>query len=322
LPTVLVVDDVPGNRRLLTALLEPAGYVVRTASDGAEALQLVRAEAPDLVLMDVMMPEVDGLVACRAIKDDPATRFIPVVLVTSLDGSASRIAGIEAGADDFLSKPFDVHELQARVRSLLRLKHFTDELDSAEAIILSLAQTIEARDHATHGHCQRLARYATAMGDVLGLDDEDLGALARGGVLHDVGKIGIPDAILLKTGRLTPAEHDLIKQHTIIGDQLIGDLRLLRRVRPIIRNHHERYDGSGYPDGLRGEAIPLLAQIIGIVDVFDALTTARPYKVAQTFPAAAEDLRAEAARGLFRPDLVDLFLERVVAVAGGAGAHG
>ncbi len=309
--TVLVVDDIAGNVRLLESLLAPDGHAVWAAGDGAEALRLVRAEPPDLVLMDVMMPHVDGFEACRAIKRDPSTQLIPVVLVTSLDDSASRIRGIEAGADDFVSKPFNAPELRARVRSLLRIKRYTDDLDSAESVIVSLALTIEARDAATDGHCQRLGRYASALGLALGLDGDDVASLERGGFLHDIGKVGIPDAVLLKPGRLTPEEYELIKQHTVIGDRLCGELRSLRKVRPIVRHHHERLDGSGYPDGLRGEAIPLLAQIMGIVDVFDALTTERPYRTAVPVVQAAEVLRSEAARGWRRADLVAMFLDQV-----------
>ena len=309
--SVLIVDDVEGNVRLLESLLAADGHAVRTASDGAEALRAVRAEPPDLVLMDVIMPEVDGFAACRAIKQNSSTRLIPIVLVTSLDDTASRLRGIEAGADDFISKPFNAPELRARVRSLLRLKRYTDDLDSAESVILSLAMTIEARDAATAGHCQRLAAYACALGRSLGLDEGDITALRRGAFLHDVGKVGIPDAVLLKPGRLTHEEYELVKQHTIIGERLCGELRLLRTVRPIVRHHHERLDGSGYPDGLRGEAIPLLAQIMGIVDVFDALRTERPYSVALPFAQAAEELRREAARGWHRADLVATFLGQV-----------
>ena len=309
--SVLIVDDIAGNTRLVESLLAPDGHVVRTAGDGAEALRLVRADPPDLVLMDVMMPHVDGFEACRAIKQDPSTRLIPVVLVTSLDDTASRIRGIEAGADDFVSKPFNALELRARVRSLLRIKRYTDDLDSAESVIVSLALTIEARDSTTDGHCQRLAQYASALGRTLGLDEDDVSALARGGFLHDVGKIGIPDAVLLKPGPLTPDEFELIKQHTVIGDRLCGELRSLRKVRPIVRHHHERLDGSGYPDGLRGDAIPLLAQIMGIVDVFDALTTERPYRAALPVAWAAEELRREVARGWRRADLVATFLDQV-----------
>ena len=309
--TVLVVDDIAGNRRLLELLLASDGHVVRTASDGDEAVLTVHDAPPDLVLMDVRMPKVDGFEACRAIKQDPSTRLIPVVLITSLDDTASRIRGIEAGADDFVSKPFNAPELRARVRSLLRIKRYTDDLDSAESVIVSLALTIEARDRTTDGHCQRLAEYASAFGRSLGLDEDDVAALKRGGFLHDVGKVGIPDAVLLKPGRLAHEEYELMKQHTIIGDRLCGELRSLRKVRPIVRHHHERIDGSGYPDRLRDDAIPLLAQIMGIVDVFDALTTERPYKVALPFARAAEELRREAARGWRHADLVNTFLEQV-----------
>ena len=309
--TVLVVDDIAGNCRLLESLLAPDGHVVRTARDGDEAVRAVHGAPPDLVLMDVMMPRVDGFEACRAIKHDPRVRLTPVVLVTALNDTASRIRGIEAGADDFISKPFNQPELLARVRSLLRIKRYTDDLDSADSVILSLGLTIEARDATTDGHCQRLARYAAALGRALGLDTDDIAALERGGFLHDVGKVGIPDAVLLKPGRLTPDEYTCIKQHTIIGDRLCGELRSLRNVRPIVRHHHERLDGSGYPDGLCGDAIPLLAQIMGIVDVFDALTTERPYKGALSFAQAADELRGEAARGWRCADLVGTFLDRV-----------
>jgi putative two-component system response regulator len=309
--SVLIVDDIAGNARFVESLLAPDGHAVRTAAGGAEALRLVRADPPDLLLMEVMMPHVDGFETCRAIKQDPATRLIPVLLVTSLDDSASRIRGIEAGADDFASKPFNAPELRARIRSLLRIKRYTDELDSTESVLVSLALTIEARDSTTDGHCKRLAQYASALGRTLGLDDDDVSALARGGFLHDIGKIGIPDAVLLKKGPLTPDEYELIKHHAVIGDRLCGDLRSLRRVRPIVRHHHERLDGSGYPDGLLGDATPLTAQIMGIVDVFDALTTERPYKVALPFSVAAEELGREVACGWRRADLVATFLDQI-----------
>jgi putative two-component system response regulator len=309
--SVLIVDDIAGNARLIERLLVPDGHIVRTAGGGAEALQLVQANPPDLLIMDVMMPQVDGFQACRKIKQDASTRLIPVVLVTSLDDTASRIRGIEAGADDFVTKPFNALELRARVRSLLRIKSYTDDLDGAESVIVSLAMTIEARDSTTAGHCQRLVRYASALGRTLGLDEDDVSVLARGGFLHDIGKVGIPDAVLLKPGPLTPAEYELIKQHTVIGDRLCGELRSLRRVRRIVRHHHERLDGSGYPDGLTGDATPLLAQIMGIVDVFDALTSDRPYRAALPVASAAAELRYDVARGWRRGDLVESFLDQV-----------
>jgi putative two-component system response regulator len=309
--SVLIVDDMAGNARLVEALLAEDGHAVRTACGGAQALRLVRDDPPDLVLMDVLMPLVDGFTACRAIKDDPETRLIPIVLVTSLDDTASRVRGIEAGADDFISKPFNGVELSARVRSLLRIKAYTDELDDAESVLMSLALTIEARDGATGGHCERLSHYASAMGRTLGLEPEAVQALQRGGFLHDIGKVGIPDAILQKAGPLTPDEYALMKEHTTIGDRLCGELRSLRAVRPIVRHHHERLDGGGYPDGLRGDAVPLLAQIMGIVDGFDAMTTDRPYAAARPAEWAAEELRREAARGWRRADLVSTFLDQV-----------
>ena len=313
--SVLIVDDIAGNARLVESLLAPDGHAVRTAGGGAEALRLIRAAPPDLVLMDVMMPNVDGLEACRVIKQDPSTRLIPVVLVTGLDNAAARIKGLEAGADDFVSKPFNAPELRARVRSLLRIKRYTDDLDSAESVIVSLALTIEARDSTTDGHCQRLAQYASALGRTLGLDAADVADLARGGFLHDLGKVGIPDAVLLKPGPLTPGEYELMKEHTVIGDRLCGELRFLRRVRPIVRHHHERLNGSGYPDGLRGDAVPLLAQIMGIVDVFDALTTERPYRKALPVEQAVAELRREVACGWRHGDLVGTFLDQVARCA-------
>jgi putative two-component system response regulator len=314
------VDDLEANRKLLGSLLTRDGYHVSFAENGRAALEMVASDQPDLVLMDVMMPQLNGFDACLALKRNPATRLIPVVLITALQNSEDRIRGLDAGADDFLSKPFNAHELRARVRSLIRIKRYTDDLDTAESVIVSLALTIEARDHYTEGHCQRLAAYGSSLGRHIGLSDEDVAALARGGYLHDIGKVGIPDAILLKTGRLTNAEHDVIKQHTIIGDRLCGELRSLRRVRPIVRHHHERLDGSGYPDGLRGDQIPLLAQITAVVDVFDALTTMRPYKNAVSDEQAYEELAGEAARGWHRRDLV----EALVALGrqGRLGPHG
>jgi putative two-component system response regulator len=308
---ILVVDDTPANLALVERILTSEGYAVQQASDGAEAIRLVATSPPDLVLMDVMMPHVNGFEACRVLKQDAATRLIPIVLITALQDSKDRIAGIEAGADDFLTKPVNVHELRARVRSLLRIKRYTDDLDSAESVIKSLAMTIEARDAYTEGHCQRLAEYAEALGRSIGLEAEDLVALELGGFLHDIGKIGIPDAILLKPGPLLPDEFELMKQHTVIGERLCGELRSLARVGPIVRHHHERRDGTGYPDRLRGDAIPMLAQIISIVDLFDAVTTARPYKPALSVAYACRELVREAESGARRADLVEAFIHLV-----------
>jgi len=307
-PTVLVVEDDDLNSKLLLRMLRARGYSAALLPDGESALASIDATPPDLVLLDVGLPGIDGFEVCSRIKRSAATRLIPVVLVTGMGAQEHRIAGIRAGADDFITKPFDPEELQARVASLLRLKQYTDELESAESVILSLALTVEARDAYTEGHCQRLAAYATALGRSIGLSEVELAALHRGAYLHDVGKIGIPDAILLKPSRLTDAEYAVVKQHPIIGERLCGDLRSLRLVRDIVRSHHERRDGSGYPMGLRGDEVPLLAEIVAIADSFDAMTTNRPYRAALSDEAAFAELRGDVSRGAFQHDLVERFL--------------
>lgn len=304
---ILVVDDLESNRQLLHTILTGYGYEVIVASDGEEAMAIVHRNPPDLVLSDVRMPNCDGFDLCRAMNSEASTRLIPIVLMTGTAEAADRLTAIQVGAHDFIAKPIDQSELKARMRSLMQLKRFTDDLDSAEAVLRSLALMIEARDAYTEGHCARLARYATELGSMLGMSEDDLVTLARGGYFHDIGKIALPDSVLLKPGPLVPEELELVKQHTIVGDRLCGDLRSLHRVRMIVRHHHERLDGSGYPDGLRGDEIPLVAQIIGLVDVFDALTTTRPYRPALTTEAALAELDKEVARGWRRADLVEAF---------------
>ena len=305
---VLVADDTESVRSLFRKLLLSDGHDVVSASDGAAALDAVHQHMPDVILLDVTMPKMDGLEVCRRLKADPATRLTPVVLVTGQADLSDRIRGIEAGADEFLSKPVHPHELRARVRSLTRMKHLIDELDSAEAAFMTLALTIEARDPSTNGHCERLAAFAVQLGRALNLPPEDLEALHRGGYLHDVGKIGVPDSVLLKPGPLTPEEFDLMKRHPDIGDSLCAPLQSLRRVRPIVRGHHERIDGSGYPDGLRGDDVPLLAQIVGVVDVYDALTSARSYRPAWPHEDAVTYLRSEVKKGRFHAEHVEAFI--------------
>ena len=232
-----------------------------------------------------------------------------MVLITGLSELSDRIRGIEAGADDFLTKPVHPQELRARVAALLRMKQLTDALDSAESAFMALALTIEARDPSTQGHCERLAQSAIRLGRVLGLSPDDLSALHRGGYLHDVGKVGVPDSVLLKAGPLTEAEFALMRRHTEIGDALCAPLQSLRHVRPIVRSHHERLDGSGYPDGLRGDDVPLLAQIVGIIDVFDALTSARPYRGALPAETAVRYLLGEVDKRRFSKTLVGAFID-------------
>ena len=268
---------------------------------------------PDLVLLDLVAPRGHGFDVCRRLKEQPSTRLVPVVIVTAQSERHDRLKGIQAGADDFLGKPFDPLELHARIHSLVRLKRYTDELESAESVILGMGATIEARDPTTQGHCQRLAAYATRLGRALGLDEADLAALERGGFLHDIGKIAVPDCVLLKDGKLDSQESRVMREHPIVGDAICTGLRSLQKVRPIVRHHHEHLDGSGYPDGLKNAQVPLLAQIIGIVDVFDALTTDRPYHTAVTHDEALGVVADEASKGWRDRSLVEAFSDIVSA---------
>ena len=306
---VIVVDDYVPNANGMRDLLTVAGYSVRVANNGVDALQLVTEDPPDLVLVDVVMPGMSGVELCREIKARGGTRLTPVVLVTGSNDRSHRMEGLEAGADDFLAKPIDVQELRTRVRSLLRVKQLTDELESTEAIITMLGHIVEARDPYTEGHCQRLSEYATTLGIALRLDSADLDTLNRGAVLHDIGKIALPDSVLLKPGRLDADEIALMREHPVVGDNLCRTVRSLQRVRPIVRSHHERQDGRGYPDRLSGDEIPLLAQVVTVVDVFDALTTNRPYRKEMTFKEAYDIMLSDAASGWCPVKLVKTFID-------------
>ncbi len=304
---ILVVDDNPENIILTRELLSSRGYEVVSAHSAESAQQLIHQQQPDLVLLDVIMPGKSGYELCRELKEDPFTRLIPVVMITGLTDREDKIRGIEAGADDFLNKPIFPEELFARVRSLLKLKEFTDELESVEAVLFTLALGVEARDPYTEGHCERLSRYASDLGRYLGLDDEHVTALRRGGVLHDLGKISIPDEVLKKGSNLTPEEWRIMKQHPLIGENICKPMKSMRLVLPIIRNHHEHWNGTGYPDGLRGENIPLLARILQVVDVYDALRTVRPYKPALGHEEAERTMHDESRAGLWDRELVSDF---------------
>ncbi|MGH9712821.1 MAG: HD-GYP domain-containing protein [Candidatus Acidiferrales bacterium] len=302
---ILVADDDEANRDLLSGILAGEGYSVICVKDGEEALQAIHDDSVDLALLDVMMPGKTGFSACLAIKSRPETRFIPVVLVTGLTSSDDRIQGIMCGADDFLNKPINKHELLARVRSLLRMKEFTDELESAETVLFSLALSIEAKDRYTQGHCDRLSKYSVAVAERLGLPEELRVALRRAGVVHDIGKIAVPEHILAKPGPLTEDEWKIMKQHPVTGERICAPLKSFRLVLPVIRHHHEKLDGSGYPDGLKGDEIPLTARILQTVDVYDALTTERPYRTALRTEEALGLLRDEVRRGWWDGSLVD-----------------
>jgi putative two-component system response regulator len=312
IPRVLVVDDNADTMTLMQELLETQGYSVVTVADAAQAETEIRRELPDLILSDVIMPGKSGYELCRELKSDPATRLIPFVLITGLADREDKLRGIEAGADDFLNKPIFSEELFARVNSLLRLKEFTDELENAESVLCTLGLSVESRDPYTEGHCERLAESAANLGRHLGLDEASIVALRRGGYLHDLGKIAVPDEILKKGSNLTPEEWAVMKRHPITGENICRPLKSLRLVLPIIRHHHEHSDGSGYPDGLRKREIPLLPRILQVVDVYDALRTARPYKPALSHEQAALTMQNEAQSGLWDEELVREFFSMLL----------
>src|SRR5216684_4011498 len=307
LPRVLVVDDNPNTMILMRDLLSARGYDVVAVPDAAQAEAEILRRAPDLVLSDVIMPGKSGYELCHQLKENSGTRLIPFVLITGLSEREDRVRGIEAGADDFLNKPIFPEELFARVKSLLKLKEFTDELETAESILCTLGLSVESRDPYTEGHCERLAENASNLGRHLQLDQESIVALRRGGYLHDLGKIAVPDEILKKGSNLTPEEWAVMKRHPLTGETICRPLKSLRLVLPIIRSHHEHSDGSGYPDGLHRSEIPLLPRILQVVDVYDALRTARPYKPTLSHEQAAVTMGKEARSGYWDEQLTREF---------------
>jgi putative two-component system response regulator len=305
--TILVVDSEEINRRLLKAIFKTTPYTILEAHKASEATALLQTEKIDLVILDLMLPEMSGPELCRWMKAHRATQLIPVLMITNILGVENEIAGISSGADEFLIKPLHPTVVRTRVRAMLRNKTLIDSLDEAETILLALAQTVEHRDPYTGKHCQRLSVASVMLGEALGLPSQDLTSLYRGGFLHDIGKIGIPDTILFKRGMLTTEEWDVMRSHPVRGEEICRPMRSLWPVLPIIRSHHERWDGSGYPDGLAGEQIPLLARILQVADIYDALTTERPYKIALAPEAAFAVMEEEVRRGWRDPELVPLF---------------
>jgi putative two-component system response regulator len=306
-PTILVVDESDLNRRLLRAVLKTSNYRILEAKKPSEAMALLDTEPVDLVVVDLMAPEMGGPEFCRTLKSNRRTHLTPILMITSVVGVENEIAGISSGADEFLIKPLHPMVVRTRIHAMLRNKALIDTLDEAEGILFALARSVEARDKYTGMHCERLATYSVALGRALGLSRLELVALYRGGYLHDIGKITIADSILFKHGLLNNEEWDVMRQHTLRGEEICRPMKTLAPVMPIIRSHHERWDGSGYPDGLAGENIPLLARILQVADIYDALTTARPYKPAFTHEEAIQIMLDEARRGWRDPELVPLF---------------
>ena len=308
-PTVLIVDSQETNRRLLYGVLRSEECRLLETPSAREAFRILEQTKVDLVIVDLLMPEISGLEFCRRMKADRKTYLIPVVIMTSVPGPDTEVAGLAAGADEFLVRPLNTSVVRARIAALLRQKAAVDSLEEAESILCVLAQAVEQRDEAIGGHCKRLDRISVAMGSTLGLSRWQLLALHRGAFLHDIGKVGVPDSILFKPGPLSKQEWDVMRQHPLKGEEICRPVKSLAPVLPIIRSHHERWDGSGYPDGLAGEEIPLLARVLQVADIYDALTSPRPYKRALPGPQALEILEEEARGGWRDPRLVDLFRE-------------
>ncbi|PDV98077.1 HD-GYP domain-containing protein [Candidatus Chloroploca asiatica] len=307
---ILVVDDDPAIVNLLVRTLKRDHYTPITASNGLEALEMVEREAPDLILLDVTMPMLDGFAVCQRLKDNEATALIPVTMLTGLDDREHRQRGLEVGADDFLTKPFDHSLLRARISSQLRVKRLTDQLERTEHVIFMLALAVEAKDSYTESHLRRLSSYSEQLAVAAHIPAEQLKAIRFGGLLHDIGKISVDDAILRKPGKLTSEEYEQIKKHPEYGARIIQPMRFAADVGPIIRHHHERWDGRGYPSGLAGEAIPIGARIVAIVDAYDAMMTDRPYRKALGLPETLRRLRDGQGRE-WDPQLLDLFLALV-----------
>jgi putative two-component system response regulator len=305
--TVLVIEDDSANRQLLASLLTREHYTVRTAADGESGLIAALDPDLDLILLDIGLPKIDGLEVTRRLRLDRRARTVPIILLTGRAGVDEMVMGLDAGADDFVSKPFQRPELLARIRSAIRMREAILGMETAQAVVAALANAVEAKDVTTELHCQRMAGLAAQLGEKAGLTDEDLEALTYGALLHDVGKIGVPEGILTKPGPLSPEEWTVLRRHPEIGERICQPLELSRAFVTIVRHHHERWDGFGYPDRIAGEVIPQGARIVGLVDAFDAMTHDRPYREALSLDVAMDEIRSGSGRQ-FDPSFASAFL--------------
>src|SRR5882672_9595599 len=304
---ILLIEDDPQAVGFLEPILISKGYSVTVARDGIEGLEKVKTHSPDMLLCDIDMPRMDGIEVCRCVKNDPATRLIPVVMLTGFGDLENKIEALQAGADEFLNKPYNSLELFTRINSLLRMRYLNSQLDNAEDVLFSMARAIEAKDSYTQGHVERVSNLAVDLGAYLGLSEEEQDSLRKGGILHDIGKIGVPDNILNKAGPLTVEERTIIRMHPGQGAKICEKLKSIRGAIPVIRYHHERLDGTGYPDHLTGEEIPLLARVMTVVDIYDALTTTRSYRKCLPPEVALEIMWEEAKKGWWDQEVLGEF---------------
>ncbi len=307
--SVLVVDDLCSNLELLEAIFLHAGFEVFSALDAASALSIFESRKVDIAVLDVMMPEMDGFELCKRLKSMTEKKFFPVILLTALTDRQSRITGLECGADDFISKPFDATELTIKAKSLIKLKMLQDELEHSENVILTLAVAMEARDPYTRGHSTRVGEMSKAFASFLGFGKREQENMKKAGILHDIGKIGVSTELLCKNGKLTRDELEAIKRHTIIGEEICKPLVSIREILPSIRSHHERWDGTGFPDGLAGENIPFNARMLSIADAFDAMVSKRPYRAGRSLNTAIGVFSMEQYSGQWDPALVGRFID-------------
>lgn len=310
-PRILIVDDNPTNVELLFAHLKPHGYQLDKAYDGEEALKQIEVEPPDLILLDLMMPKLSGYEVCQQVKQDPKTQFIPVIVITALKELHDKIKAIEMGADDFLMKPFNKVELLTRVKSLLKLKELYDDVDRSETIIFTLAEMLEAKDVYTRGHSERVSKYSVLLARYIGLDEQDQEWIRRGALLHDVGKIGVRESILNKPEKLSQEELAHIRSHPARGCEICRGLNSLGPLLPIIRHHHERVDGLGYPDGIGNKEITIGPRIVSIADAYDAMTSNRPYRKGIPPQEALKIFEKEQDNGQWDPELVGKFIKLI-----------
>jgi putative two-component system response regulator len=315
-PKVLIVDDNVTNVELLFAHLKPYNYELEKAYDGEEALKKIEASPPDLILLDLMMPKLSGYEVCQKIKTDPKTQFIPVIVITALKELEDKIRAIEMGADDFLMKPFNKVELITRVKSLLKLKELYDDVDRSETIIFTLAEMLEAKDVYTRGHSERVAKYSVLLARYIGLSEPDQEWIRRGALLHDVGKIGVRESILNKPEKLSQEELAHIRSHPARGCEICRTLNSLAPCLPIIRHHHERIDGLGYPDGINDKELTIGPRIVSVADAYDALTSNRPYRKGIPPAEALKIFEKEKESGQWDPKLVGEFIKLIKSETG------